>query len=295
MLAKYLSRTQALVSDLSSQFWSQSLLTNFINEARGQIAAAGQCVRVLPPSTNGITSITVTNGGIGYLTAPTVMITGYGSGATASCTLSGTSVNTVTVLTAGTGYDNSTTIGFTSASGAGAKASPVIKCLNTVAGQEIYTYAAANPLAQLTAGVDSILFVRTVAVAWGALKPVLQQKEWGWLQAFVRAYPLLSGQPSMWAQYAQGESGSMFIQPVPTQALGMDWDCVCTPIDLALDSDPEAIPYPWTDAVPYFAAYLAFMNARRPEEAKNMYGIFNDHMLNARATSEPGFIPSYYD
>lgn len=294
MLTKYLTRTQSLNDDPQSSFWSQASLINYINEARGQIAAESQSVRVLPPSTNGIASITVNTGGT-YSGTPTVVITGNGTGATATATVVANTITAITVTAAGSKYDNTTIITFT---GGGqtvaATATPVINCLNTVSSQEVYTFAAANVYARLTAGVDAILFVQTVAVSWGALKPVLDRWDWNDLQAYIRSYPILSGQPAMFAQFGQGESGSIYVQPVPTQALPMDWDCICTPIDLVDDTTVEAIPYPWTDAVPYFAAYLAFMNARRPEEARNMYEIFKERMLRARSFSEPSNIPSYY-
>jgi hypothetical protein len=295
LTSTYIPRTQALVSDLNASFWSVPLLTNFINEARGQIAAKGQCIRILPPSTNGIASINVLTGGH-YTSTPAVVITGPGTGATATATLSGTAVQSIAVNTAGTGYDNTTVISFTGGGGTvAATASPVINCLNTVANQEIYTFAAANQYAALTSGVASILFVESVAVSWGALKPTLEKWNWNDLQARIRAYPIQSGQPAMFAQLGQGQGGSLFIQPVPTQSAAMDWVCICTPINLALDTDPEAIPYPWTDAVPYYAAYLCFMNARRKEEAANMKAIYVEHMMDARSASEPYDIPSYSD
>lgn len=294
MLTKYLTRVQSLVSDAANQFWSQSSLINFINEARGQIAAEGQCIKVLTPGTNGISSITVTAGGSGYTTPPTVTITGPGTGATATAVLTGDAVTSVTVTAAGSKYDNTTTISFSGGGGSGAKATPVINCLNTVANQEVYTFATANTFVQLTTGVSSILFVESVAVSWGALKPVLNQWNWNDLQARVRAYPVISGQPAMWAQFGQGQSGSIYLQPVPTQALPMEFNCICTPIDLVDDTTAEAIPYPWTDAVPYYSAYLAFLNARRPEEARDKLNIYNMIMTRARAFSEPSFVPSYY-
>jgi hypothetical protein len=293
-LTKYQQRTAILLNDPGQQLWSLTSLTAFINEARSQIAAEGECIKVLPPGTNGVASITVTAGGSGYISAPTVTITGPGTGATATAVLTGDAVTSVTVDTAGSAYDYTTAISFSGGSGAGATAVPVINCVNTVAGQEVYQFSAVNPLAQLTAGVASILFISSVAVSWGALKPTLDQWNWDDLQAKVRAYPVVSGQPAMWAQFGQGVGGSIYLQPVPTTTLPMEWNCVCLPIDLATDSDPEAIPYPWTDAVPYFAAYVGFMNARRPEEAKNIYGEFELRMKRARAFSESMSVPSYY-
>ncbi len=294
MLAKYLTRTQTLISDPQAQFWSTTALTNYINEARGQIAAEGECIKVLPPSTNGIASVSVTAGGSGYVSAPTVTVDGPGTGAVLVAHLTAGAVTSVTVSTAGSGYDNTTTLSFSGGSGSGAAATANINCLNTVNDQEVYTFAAANTYAQLTSGVDSILFVESVAVSWGALKPVLDQWNWNDLQAKVRAYPITSGQPAIWSQFGQGEGGSIYLRPVPTGALQMDWNCVCTPIDLVDDTTPEAIPYPWTDCVAYYAAWLAFMNARRPGEAQNMRQMFDQYMKRARSFSEPSFVPSYY-
>ena len=297
MLAKYLTQVESLIDDASNALWSTASLTNYINQARGRIAAKGQCVKVLPPGTNGIASYTVSAGGANYNTGVnSVIITGPGSGATASVTLAGGAISAVNVLTAGTGYDNTTTVTIkNTATGAGAVVVPVINCLNTVNGQEIYTFAAANSFASLTSGVASILFVESVAVSWGALKPTLQQWNWNDLQAQIRAYPIISGQPCFWAQFGQGVLGSIYIQPVPTQAASMEWSCICLPIDLVDDTTAEAIPYPWTDCVQYYSAYLAFMNARRPEEAANMKEIYKMGMLDARGDAEPSYVPDYYD
>ena len=294
MLTKYLTRTTRLLGPSGAQFNAQTALVDYINEARGQVAAEGQCIKVIPPGTNGIATITVNSGG-NYGGTPTVVINGSGSGATATANMSGSAVDTITVNTAGKGYDNTTTISFTGGSQVtAATASPVINCVNTVAAQEIYTFASVNPLAQLTAGVASVLFVSSVAVSWGALKPTLRQINWDDLQAWLRSYPIISGQPAVFAQFGQGQGGSIYLQPVPTQAAAMEWNCVCTPIDLVDDTTVEAIPYPWTDAVPYFAAYLALLTARRPIEAKGMRDIYDDTMKRSRSQSESSFIEDFY-
>ncbi len=63
--------------------------------------------------TRGVASITVTAGGSGYTTAPTVTITGSsGSGATATATVSGGAVTTVTVTAPGTGYTGTISVTF---------------------------------------------------------------------------------------------------------------------------------------------------------------------------------------
>ena len=72
---------------------------------------------------DGVTAITVGNGGTGYTSAPTVAFTGGGgSGATAEATVVGGVVTKVTVTNAGSGYTTAPTIAFSGGAGTGATA-----------------------------------------------------------------------------------------------------------------------------------------------------------------------------
>lgn len=166
----------------------------------------------------------------------------------------------------------------------------------TVAAQEVYNFSAVNPLIQAQfPGVKSILAVGTIAVSQGALKPVLDTLAWSDFQAALRSWNAgFTGWPTICAQYGQGDLGSMYMFPVPTDAYPMDWDCSCLPVDLVDDTTPEVIPYPWTDAVPFFAAYLAYFNAQRPADADKMKGEYTWFMTRATANSNPLRVPSYY-
>lgn len=167
--------------------------------------------------------------------------------------------------------------------------------VNTAAGQEVYTFASFATQVQATPGVSSILFIQSIAVSWGALKPTLDWMIWNDFQAYLRSYSVtLQGQPAIWSQFGQGVGGSFYLWPVPSSVEAMDLDCICLPLDLVDDTTAEAIPSPWTDAVPYFAAYLGLLNARRPEEARNMFSLFSEYMTGSRTWSEPMGIPTYY-
>lgn len=296
-LTAYQQQTARLLHDPSQQFWSLTDLTFYINSARSQIAGEGQCVRVLAPSQGAITGATVVTQGTNY-TSPTVTASGgLGSGATFTPTVVGGKITAIAVATAGTNYTLPTfTITDTTGTGATATAAQA-GCLFTTAGIEQYTFSSVNSVVQTAqTGISGILMVQTVAVSWGSLKPVLDQLDWNSFQAYLRSYSAaLQGQPCIWAQYGQGNSGSVYMWPIPSAVMPMDWDCICTPIVLVDDTTPEAIPYPWTDCVPYFAAYLALMNARRPEEAAAMFQLYENFMKRARTLSENTFVPSYYD
>lgn len=168
--------------------------------------------------------------------------------------------------------------------------------VNTVVGQEVYNFSTINTQVTATnSGAQSIIFCQSIAVSWGALKPTLDYMIWNDFQAYLRSYSVvLQGQPAKWSQYGQGFGGSAYLWPVPSSIAPMDWDCICAPIPLVDDTTVEAIPDPWTDAIPYFAAYLGLMNSRRPEEAKNMFSTYKEYMSGCRTWSDPMMVPSYY-
>lgn len=72
-----------------------------------------------------ILSVTVSNGGTGYTTAPTVAFTGGGTGATATATVSGGVVTGVTVTSPGYNYTG-TGVTFTGGGGANAAATATL-------------------------------------------------------------------------------------------------------------------------------------------------------------------------
>lgn len=69
--------------------------------------------------------IKVTNGGSGYVSAPSVIITGDGTGANATAVLTSNSVSSITVNNVGSGYTRAT-ISFSGGSGANAAATAII-------------------------------------------------------------------------------------------------------------------------------------------------------------------------
>lgn len=294
-LTTYQQDTQRLLHDPSGTYFSLSDLTTYINDARNQIALESQCVRVLVCGV--ISSIGVTAGGASYSAATTVAATGSGMGAVLTPNRSGGAITSVTVVAGGTSWDATTTVAATDTAGSGATFTVTQVGNNlTVVNQEIYTYASRNAAAAaINSGISSIIGVMGVSVSWGSMKPTLQRRAWNDFQAYYRAWTTgYQGQPAVWAQYGQGLGGSLYLCPIPSQIMNMDWDCFCTPIPLVDDTTAEAISYPWTGAVKYYAAYLAYANSQRETDAAAMKALYDGKMKTARASSESTFIPNPY-
>lgn len=297
-LTAYTNAVKSLLHDFNLQFYGSPFdMTGAINTARNRVAAEAQCIRILPRSTGAISSVTVTAGGSGYTTLPTIGISGNGgTGAILTPVLTGGVVTSVTVTNGGSNYALPLTLNFTGGNGTGAAATANVANINvTTSGQEVYTFASVNTIAALQPGVGQIQAVMSVAVNQGAWKPTLRYCAWGQMQAYYRSYNAsILNYPEIWSQYSQGTNGSMYLYPIPSSVYSMDWDCICLPIALVDDSTIEAIPYPWTDCVPYYAAYLAYLNAQRRDDAERMLADYKQKMMEAGGFARVAINPSYY-
>lgn len=294
-LTGYIDQTRRLLHDSGAMAYTTADLTVYTNIARRQIAAEGQCVRLLL-SGGTITTVTLTSGGAAYTSAPTLTFTGDGNQAFATASVSAGAVYAVTLTRGGWGFLSAPTVVFTGGGGSGASATAAVdNSASTVTGAEIVSFSTLNTLAALTSGVSMVLGIFSIAVLWGATRIVLQPMIWSEFQAYMRYWSISpQNYPCYWSQYAQGVAGTIYLYPVPSQQLSMDVDTYCLPVDLADDTTAEAIPSPWTDAVPYYAAYLAYDNSQRREDSARMFKDYERFMKRARAMSEPPFAPNIY-
>ncbi len=109
-------------------------------------------------------------------------------------------------------------------------------------------------------------------------------------QANIRNYPVLYQYvPAFASQYGQGASGSFYVYPLPSQTYQMEFDCFCLPTDMLLDNSiPEPIPQPWTDAVPYMAAQLAYLELQNWNAARFYGEEFDKRTLGYSTQARPG-------
>lgn len=165
--------------------------------------------------------------------------------------------------------------------------------LQLVANQQQYQFSAIT-LGASPMGVQEVMEVEMAGytVAGGQL-PVWQ-REWQWFNRYVlqQAAPV-AGPPKWYAQYGQGASGTLWFN-LPDQTYTINLDTVCLPLPLVLETDPEAIPYQWTDAVPFYAAWLGMMQEQRQGDADMIYQRYQRIMQRARSGVTPQTTPHQY-
>jgi hypothetical protein len=101
-------------------------------------------------------------------------------------------------------------------------------------------------------------------------------------------------EPGWYAQYGEGSIGSVYLAPIPAQELPMEVDLTCSPFPLVSDDDSEIIPQPWSDAVVWWAAVLAYMQQQRPQDAAGMVQAFALEMPFCASVVCPQMIQTPY-
>lgn len=186
-----------------------------------------------------------------------------------------------------------------------------IGVLNTAISQVSYNFSSIVSTVEgdgLSAdpAVAGIIHVRDcfyqVASGWAWMRP----RDFPWYRLYHFNNPVPQpGAPTLWAQHGQGSSGagaitgvgggtissgSLWIDPAPDLIYALNMDVVCYPAALAQDSDPEALPYLWTDAVPYYAAYMALLSAQtseRMQAGERYFQIYQQFVQRARQAATP--------
>lgn len=147
-------------------------------------------------------------------------------------------------------------------------------------------------------GVEGVLNVRTIWLGIGSGQVWIRPRSFAWFGLYELNNPVpVQGPPTVWSQYAQGVNGSIFVSAVPDSTYTLTLDTLCYPIPLVSDATVEAIPYPWTDAVPFLAAYYALLSAQsaaRQADADRMFARYEEYRNRGRKFSNPVVSPFLY-
>ena len=180
--------------------------------------------------------------------------------------------------------------------GTGAVVVPTVSPINVLnGGQEVYNFSDIN--VAIWPGVDVVHAVKSVSIVYAQYRYSVPMYTFSVYQAMVRNYSTATYQyvPSFGAQYGQGAGGSFYLYPPPNSTYQMDFDCFCLPQDMRRDkSIPEVIPQPWTDAVKYMAAQLAYMELGNFNAARYYEDQFDKRTLGYSTQARPGRSTNQY-
>jgi hypothetical protein len=167
----------------------------------------------------------------------------------------------------------------------------VLQVVNLTLNQETY------PLPNVDAdGIGQVLSIFAISVPWSAsFKPTIERFPFSIFQANFRVYGgTVTGFPEAWAQLGSGSNGTAYVWPLPSQSFASEWDCVANVLPLGSDSDPEAIPYGFSDAVALSAAAFALIGAQRFDDAQKRRVLYQQAIKEASAARTPVFVGNAY-
>lgn len=166
--------------------------------------------------------------------------------------------------------------------------------LSTVVGMQSYPIAGLTP--PLGTALLSPLNVRNLRNLVQGIYRRMEPRPWEWFSNYyLDGFNSVSvGPPKVWTQQTQGASGIVWVWPTPDAIYPIISDCVWFPIALADDSTPEAIPEPWQEVIPYFAAYIALVQAQRLGDAQTLYTLYGKFTQSARLGVTPSWMSANY-
>lgn len=301
---QYLQQTQRFLREQKQEFANPEDLMVYINRARREVAGRTQCIRRLTPISGQIISANLVSAGSGYVN-PQVAITPpdfpsgaapnpLGRQAVAYALMSGGVITDVIVQDGGDGYFQPI-ITITDTAGTGAMVTANLSPMNLlIEGQEVYPfsdiYLGAWP------GVDTVHAIKSASVIYANYRYTLPMYAFSTYQSQIRQYPFqYQYVPTFCSQFGQGNGGSFYCFPLPSQTYQWEFDCFCLPEDMLLDNSiPEVIPQPWTDAVPYFAASLCYMELQNLNAARFYGEEFDKRTLGYSSYARPGMSVNKY-
>jgi hypothetical protein len=129
----------------------------------------------------------------------------------------------------------------------------------------------------------------------------LTKRNWDWFLFYELGFAARApGSPAVWAPFQQGTptlpqggtslgavaAGSFYVNS-PNTVYTLLIDGAWTPQNLTTDTDPEALQAPFNNAVPLYALYLGFMDARLNELAQTALQVYELFMVRARGIVTP--------
>jgi len=277
-LSTYLTQVQRLLHDANGVFWSESELTDYINEARERTVRDTGCLRTLqvtytPLSSTGVAATQWAEGTT--LTAGDFVFSG---------------IFIYQVITGGTlgadvppypygnqAYPPSTT--FTVPNSVGM----------------VFQYNSPCEVINLGALPNALytLDVLNVTLYWGNSRIPLRYLPWTNFNAQLRYWQNYVGRPVCFSTYGQGQ---LYIGPIPDQSYAIEVDTIILPTALSATnpSVTDQIVDPYTTPVQFYAAYKAKYKEQSYGEAEIFKQEYAKHIQAAINSTFTRRIPDPY-
>ena len=175
-----------------------------------------------------------------------------------------------------------------------------IGTIATVPGQRVYNFSALSLGTSAVTGIQGAININTIWISVAQGQAWIRPRSWEWFGLYHLNNPVpANAVPQVWSQFGQGAAppsggssfgGSLYLDPPPDQVYTLNCDCTCYPITLTSDTTVEAIPYLWTDAIPFFAAYYALLSAQtsmRMADAERYLQTYKLFVDRARKAANP--------
>lgn len=169
--------------------------------------------------------------------------------------------------------------------------------LATVSGTQTYALSTFTGAPSGVAGALNVrMAARQVNVGPPVTRSFLELRNWEWFFAYYYSAinTAANAAPTIWSVQEPGPLGSVALYPTPDAAYTISFDAVGYPIPLVDDTTAEALPLPWTDSIPYFAAYLAYLNSQRDRDAAQMFQLWQQFASWGTKQTTPTVLPSFY-
>ena len=273
-LQTYITQCRRLLYDATGTFWSDTELTDYINEARNRTVVDTSCNRSIASLTLNVVSATGTGAGTNQITnvSPTPDQTWIG-GALIGTGLTGLASSSPLVQAV-----SGTTLTISGSATAG----PV----SFTYYQEAYPYSDIT-----TSSGEPIINVQNITAVWGNVRYALAYKPWTHYNALMRSYVQFQQRPAVWSRQGQNV---IWIGPVVDQQYVTEWDCVTQPAQLVNAGDIDTLAYPFTEPVKYYACYLAHLQQQAPDKAAQFQQMYRENAAHAIAGNIVRVIPNVY-
>lgn len=157
-----------------------------------------------------------------------------------------------------------------------------------VIGQDQYPFTTLFPA--IYAAGKVVLDVIGLAIIYGSTRYVLDNPSFTKMTTSTRILTTYQNRPMQFTRYG---ASTLFIDPAPSTVYTAEADTVLLSAVLVNSADPDPLPYPYTKPVPFYAAYLAYLNQGRDDKAERMFGYYIRNMRDIEGARVGQLLSAY--